>query len=394
MKKYLPISILTVVAASCSHNDSVEVNVANDLAFDRVGETVELPLGDINGKLQSRYFYVTDSQGNEIPSQITHDSLLVFQATVPAGSAVSYRILPSDTLHSYLAIAVGRLYPERADDIAWENDLVGFRAYGPATQAKGEKAFGYDIFFKHPNAEPVLERLYEPETNPATWVKVDSLRAISPALADEFISSFSYHIDHGLGMDCYAVGPTLGAGVAALVEGDSIVFPWCYKDAQVLDNGPVRFTVAMNFAPAAVGADSAVIEHRILTLDAGSHFNRCRVSYDGLSSDRDIVAGFPRRDESEAIMKAAEGIIAYADPTQGPDNGKALLGVVMPGGFASVAEAENHILGRKPFAPAETLDYYWGFAWNRADVADMSAWEEHLSCKAEALKKPLIVSIR
>ena len=26
----------------------------------------------------------------------------------------------------------------------------------------------------------------------------------------------SYHVDHGNGMDCYAVGPTLGGGTAAL----------------------------------------------------------------------------------------------------------------------------------------------------------------------------------
>ena len=30
---------------------------------------------------------------------------------------------------AYAPVAVGRLYPERADDLAWENDLVGFRAF-------------------------------------------------------------------------------------------------------------------------------------------------------------------------------------------------------------------------------------------------------------------------
>jgi len=30
--------------------------------------------------------------------------------------------------------------------VAWENDRIAFRTYGPALQATGEKAVGYDIW--------------------------------------------------------------------------------------------------------------------------------------------------------------------------------------------------------------------------------------------------------
>ena len=53
--------------------------------------------------------------------------------------------------------------------------------------------------------------------------------------------AISYHIDHGNGMDCYAVGPTLGGGTAALMPDSAIVYPYCYKDYEILDNGPLRF---------------------------------------------------------------------------------------------------------------------------------------------------------
>ena len=65
----------------------------------------------------------------------------------------------------------------------------------------------------------------------------------TPKAADELVRTFSYHIDHGYGMDCYAVGPTLGAGVSALMVNDTIIYPWCYKTQEVLDNGPLRFTI-------------------------------------------------------------------------------------------------------------------------------------------------------
>ena len=67
--------------------------------------------------------------------------------------------------------------------------------------------------------------------------------------AQQLSESVSYHIDHGNGLDYYKVGPTLGAGTSALLANDSIVYPYCYKDYQILDNGPLRFTVKLVYNP-------------------------------------------------------------------------------------------------------------------------------------------------
>ncbi len=276
------------------------------------------------------------------------------------------------------AVVSGRIYPERADDVAWENELVGFRIYGPATQAKKEKAYGYDIFFKHPTDELILEKLYSVETDPATWRKVDSLRAIDRKLADDFINSFSYHIDHGLGMDCYAVGPTLGAGVAALLDADTICYPWCYEKAEILENGPRRFTVRLDFPPRQVGNDHNVVEHRLISLESNSHLNKTKVWYDGLSAPRKIVAGFPLRDAGSPFTDREKGIVAYADPTQGPDNGKAMLGLIFLNPVDTVYQSEGHILAQSTVNPTDTLNYYWGFAWDRADIRSFQEWTDTL----------------
>ena len=55
---------------------------------------------------------------------------------------------------------------------------------------------------------------------------------------------------------------------------DTIIYPWCYKTQEVLDNGPLRFTVKLEFNPLAVKGDTAVVETRLITLDAGSHLHR------------------------------------------------------------------------------------------------------------------------
>ena len=52
----------------------------------------------------------------------------------------------------------------------------------------------------------------------------------------------SFHLDHGRGLDCYGVGPSLGCGAPALMDGDKLIFPYCYKTYKILDNGPLRST--------------------------------------------------------------------------------------------------------------------------------------------------------
>lgn len=393
MRVFVTVIAAGMLVAACGREE-VTVVVANDSDLPRLDEVVELEAGPILSRLESEYCNVLDAEGNVVVSQVTADGCLLFRASADGGSATEYRVIASDTLPVFDRLVSGRVYPERADDIAWENESIGFRIYGPATQRRGEKAFGYDIFFKHPTERQVLEELYAAQTSQANWHKADSLRTIDKTLAEEFVNSFTYHIDHGAGMDCYAVGPTLGAGVAAIEKGDSICFPWCYERAEVTDNGPLRFRVRLDFVPVAIGRDTTMTEHRIITLDAGSHLNECLVWYDGLTDSVTTVAGFPRRDHSEAVTDAERGIIAYADPTQGPDNGKAMLGIVLGREPRETAEAHGHILVRTKIAPTDTLAYDWGFAWDRADIKSMEDWKAYLTRHAAAKSAPLRIEVR
>lgn len=391
MKKIKLIMALVPLLGACTTKNSIELIVSNPAGGAAVEQMASVPAAAVLDGLGAGYVYVLDASGSEVPSQITHDGQLIFPVRMAPGSEASYTVHAADSMHEYDMVTCGRPYPERADDIAWENERVGFRIYGPATQRKGERAFGYDIFFKHLNNEPILPVLYKDETDPAVWARVDSLRAIDPKLAQEYIDSFSYHIDHGLGMDCYAVGPTLGNGVAAFVENDSILFAWCYDTVEVLDNGPLRFTARLDFAPRALGADSAVVEHRVISLDRGSYLNRQQTWFDGLGTSRLICAGMPVREGGETTGGPA--YVAVSDRTQGPDNGKALLGVVMPGS-EDAAFIQNHYTVVKEMAPADTLTHYWGFAWDREVFGTLDSWGAHLGEVSRAIANPVEVTIK
>lgn len=274
--------------------------------------------------------------------------------------------------------AYGRVFPERNDDLGWENEVVAFRAYGPQTQKNGEKSFGYDIFLKYPGKGMVLEELYGNQCSADNWRKVDSLRKIDPAMAQKFQDSFTYHIDHGKGMDCYAVGPTLGCGVPAVMTGDSIVFPWCYDKVDILENGPDRFKARMTFAPKVIDGDT-ITEVRTIVLDSRSHLNYSEVNYLGARHPLTVVTGFPRRDNGSTYTNADKGIIALTDPTQGPDNGKIFAGLIMMNPNDNIFEKYNHLLISTTLQPQQPLRYYWGYAWDRTDIPTLDAWAKYLT---------------
>lgn len=395
---------------ACNDSKTVTVTVTNPLSMERSNEMVEVSMETVTNRLglaDTAQIVVLNADGQQVPYQITYDEKVIFPATVAANSTVAYTI-QAGTPKAFDVKACGKCYPERMDDMAWENDLVAFRAYGPALEAKGERGFGYDLFTKYNTTEPMLESMYAKELDKETLAKIAELKKTDPKAAAEVSRERSYHIDHGYGMDCYAVGPTLGAGVAALMVNDSIVYPWCYKNQEILDNGPLRFTVKLEFNPLTVKGDSTVVETRVITLDAGSHLNKTAVSYTNLKETLPVVAGIVLHEPDGAVVAdAANGYITYVDPTTGPDNGKIFMGIAVPAIVKDAKavlfseqekkernNADGHVLAISDYEPGSEYVYYWGFAWDKADIKTADAWNQYMAGFAQKVRNPLTVTLK
>lgn len=413
MKKYFLLLATAFALVACAESTPVIIMVTNSTALERNGEMVEVSMGDVAAKLQladTAQIVVLDQDGAQVPYQITYDEKVIFPVSVKANATASYTI-KAGTPEAFSVKTCGRYYPERVDDVAWENDLVAFRTYGPALQANNERAFGYDIWTKYNTTEPVVEARYAGELNPETKAKIAELRKTDPEAAKQLYQSVSYHVDHGNGLDCYKVGPTLGGGAAALMSGDTIFYPYCYKTQEILDNGPLRFTVKLTYNPLTVKGDSNVIESRLISLDAGQYMNKTVVSYSNLKAAMPVATGIVLHEpDGEVVADAANGYITYVDPTDNAanGNGKIFVGAAFP---ASVNDAkvvlfsekekkeerggaDGHVLAISEYTPGSDYTYYWGSAWSKAAIKDAAAWNAYVAQFAQQLRSPLTVTMQ
>lgn len=413
MKKLFAFFLGAILLTACANADkTVFVVVRNNISLDRSNELIEVDMATVAQRLNmsdTAQIIVLNPDDQQVPYQITNDNKVLFPATVSANKSIVYRI-EIGTPEAFGVKACGKCYPERVDDVAWENDLIAFRTYGPALQASGEKAYGFDVWVKRGTTDPVVEDRYKKELNPEVQTKLLELKKKDPKAADAFLKSISYHYDHGNGLDCYKVGPTLGACTPALMRGDSIIYPYCYHTQEILDNGPLRFTVKLVYNPVLINGDS-IVETRIIYLDAGTHLNKMTVSYLKLKNPMLMAVGIVLHDEKiDANINANNDYISYSDPTDRPNDGygKIFVGAVFPDSvegsksvFYPSTEIDKmhdgtfgHVLASKKYMPNTSFTYYWGAAWSEADIKTFDEWNAYLKQSVKKLRAPLQVSIQ
>ena len=316
--------LMALAGSSYCHAQQATIVVSNPTSTPRT-ELLSLSMSEVKAKLgnatpkKGEAYIVKNKRGQQIGSQITHDGILLIDASVrPHGSATYYVSIGKP--YQQKVYATGALYKIRKDDIAWENDRCAYRVYGPALQKTGERSFGTDIWVKNTPDTVVYERYVKDMNGNIKGDKMDAkVRALqkqekvekntakAAALAKQIKALqaesretdilTSFHLDHGNGLDPYRVGATLGLGAPSLMVDKNQVLPYCYKDYRIMDNGPLRFTVELTYNPSTVGDMKNVVEHRIISLDKGSNFNKMTVWYDGLTTPTDFATGFPIHEE-------------------------------------------------------------------------------------------------
>lgn len=399
-KKLTCLASLAMLIPIFAQAADVKVKIVNDERFQRQ-ELVEIDVKDVRAKLgidDDETFVVKNGMRQQVDYQITHDGKLLIDAAVKPCGTTTYTIVKG-TPEPMRRWVDGNRFPTRKDDIGWENDRGAYRVYGPPLQKSGERSFGTDVWTKNSPELDMRDRYYIDYDGNVRGYELGNGRK------DDYTNLHtSFHLDHGRGLDCYGVGPSLGCGAPALMDGDKLIFPYCYKTYKILDNGPLRFTVELTYNPTKIKNDEGVVEHRIISLDKGSNFNKMVVWYTGLTQPCDFASGVVVHTADTESVVIGKNYVQYADPTESPD--KYGFQIYVAALFPEGAKCKKlfydkpdgaiagHAVGVvKNLKNNQRYTYYFGSAWSCYDVRNQDEWQLRINGFMNALESPLKVTL-
>ncbi len=345
---------------------------------------------------------IKNPYGQTVTYQITHDHRLLLDVSVRPGGTASFTVEQGNR-SEFKSYVEGKYYAWRMDDITWENDIAAYRVYGPALQRSGEQAYGIDVWLKS-TKELDVDHRYS-----VTWQSnIDKafFRGIDNQEGVDFVDrATSFHLDHGQGLDCYNVGPSLGCGTPAVMMGDSIVMPYCYKDYKILDNGPLEFCLQLTYPTVEIDGQQ-VTEHRIISLAKGSNFNRMTVWYEGFRKPMDIAGGFVVHTAAPNDLTLGKTYITYNDPTDSAEkhNFQIYVATIFPDGDVKtrLVKDNNHrpqgIYGNAVgvkcgVTSGQKFTYWFGASWCQSGTPDSDFWKMQIRRFEENLKAPIKTDI-
>lgn len=377
MRRFFVFAAAAVSAAcllSCSPRQAVTVVVENDSELPRTCETVELDFkalaSEVEGLTEDNAV-VLDAGGAQLPVQVYTErhgrELLIFQATVPAGGTMEYTVT-TGVREQYDTLAYSRYVPERADDYAYENNLVAGRIYGPALA--DPRTFGPDIWLKS------TDRL----------------------IIDEWYAKNDYHHNYGEGMDCYKVANTLGGGALAPYVGDRIIIGDNYAEQERICNGPVRTKAVLKYDEINVDGN-LVTTVKEISLDANSRFLKTSTWFDAVSiQEIPVVLGAVMHDvvartDGDHYIAFTEKASDSSDPER---DGNISVGLVVDAAEQGVEAAtmDGHAVLKAVATSGKRFDVWTGSGWSQGGVESPEAWADAVKDFAYAQAHPLKVTVK
>lgn len=268
--------------------------------------------------------------------------------------------------------------PEHRNDFYWENDRVGFRAYGPGDVHKWS---GIDVFNKNTSSNVVH-----------CW-----LRKIGPRVR-------LHKNVNGLGMDDYAVGPGRGVGGVALrQDGKWLPDYGNWIAYRILTNSDVRCAFELDYRLPIGGVMTLTFELR-----RGDALFREDVSFssdvplEGVEVGIGLDLNPERLHAGETFIDEQRGIVVLFERSHVDKDGNPIPGeegatssaVVAGSGFVSIVEEPNgaKMLMTKPLLRANAdgmpvLTAYAGAEWTETGrFRSAKEWQDYV-CSFSSLKR-------
>ncbi len=368
--KIILIPLLAALLGACTSN-KVNIIVSNPTDINRSYEMVEISLETIDKQIHlhpGESYMVKKQNLGIIPSQVTFDKKLIFQAGLKEKESASFSIEKGKE-QSFKPMVYGRLISERKDDFAWENDRVAFRVYGQALIPTDGPSNGIDLWYKR-TGELIIDKWYR----------------------QDLAGAASYHDDHGEGLDDYKVGRTLGGGAMAPYIDGKLWLNENFVSHEILENGPLRLTFKLTYKDMEINGDR-FSESRTFSLDAGSQLTKIQQEY-GIRQPMPVAAGIVKRENNDSVIFFPEkNYLIYTESS--PKAGDVFLALVFPESMKNFAgEIHNHLLVIETYQPGQPQTYYTGYGWTKFGFPKATDFEKYAEDFTICLKQPLIVKVQ
>lgn len=377
----------------------------NDGNLARPAETIVIPFAEVKKALPDLMFdqvVVRDDKGAVIPSQVTamkhihkgpaeYDDL-IFQRDFRANEQrVTVTIESTTTPQPPLPSKVWAGYvPERWDDVAWENDLVAHRAYGPAL------------------AQPVAGKDQMTSSGIDLWTK-----KVPYLVADRWYRKGhdGLHTDTGEGLDFYEVSRARGVGGTGIWDGQQLAVSANWQSYHIYANGPVRAIFELRYEPWDAGNGVKVSERKRFIVDAGQQLDEIQSTFDftsapGSDGTLTVAIGLTEHPAAADVQvkpdERGKLIAIWEKYKDHPSHDELGTGIVLApdAKFAGFARTTPPPKGRPDslllvkVKPGETIRYFAGGAWKPAGkITSAEAWNAYLTSKAARLAAPVQVEI-
>ncbi len=256
----------------------------------------------------------------------------------------------------------GYVVPRRVDDLAWENEHVAFRVYGPDLRESTEDS-GVDVWTKRV-AQPIVFKWYQ----------------------GSFDGSINYHEDTGEGFDGYKVGNKRGCGGTALWYRGQLHTANVYERCSVMETETDRVKLLLEYRYLIEG--QPISELKTVELRSGDYLCRASSVFKGSSEilDEAIFAiGLTPQQEGAEVFKQGDSLVLW-EPLGGYNLGTA---VRLPGADAESAvttaaadteKTPGDVFLTRKLAKERSVSYAFGFAWSvHSPFETADAWLAYVS---------------
>ena len=401
------LSVLAASVLACGMVRAAEkftVTVANDLDLARPAETIVIPFSEVVRRLPSVAFdqiIVKDASGRIIPAQITafhhvHKGPacfddLIFQHDFAAGEksaafTVEISSLPVPPFPSQVCV---RYIPERYDDVAWENDKIGHRVYGPGLELPSatkdqQTSSGIDVWSKRV-PYLVVDHWYHKGHD-------------------------GLHTDTGEGLDMYDVGVSRGCGGTGVWDGKELHVSRNWRQETVYATGPVRAVFELGYEPwdAGVAGDSEngimISETKRIIVDAGHNLDEIDSTFNfrGMRQtdghELTIAIGLSKHATKARLspVQSPNGLwMSLWEDYEDPADGSLGTGVILAPGtrLAGFAETAHDLLILVKVKSGETVRCFAGAGWNKSGAfSSQAGWNVYLNAWSRRLASPIKVT--